>query len=186
MKHLFLDGKTSNCSYIYAICYSLYRCLSDDAKQLTSKDLPYSSNVIKSFVLYLYTNAPPLLLVNQKSEYSPVLTDSEMMDLAQLAKQFGLPQLLHYCNLPRDTLLQLDIKQPPSEVSEMFLHFGLEMDKVCFHIFKEQNYLKDDLSFYSKRKQVCSSHVYNVYPYVHVNLLIISTYVCIYMFYVHT
>ena len=136
------------------LIYSSYRCLSVDIKQLTSKDLPYSSNVVQSFVVYLYTNVPPLSLVDQKSEYSPVLTDSELMDLAELAKQFGLPQLVQYCNLPRGALLQLEIKQPPSDVSEMFLHFGLEMDKVCFHIFKERDLLKEDLSLYSERKQV--------------------------------
>ena len=150
------------------LIYSSYRCLSVDTKQLTSKDLPYSSNVIKSFVVYLYTNAPPLSLVDQKSEYSPVLTDSELMDLAQLAKQFGQPQLVQYCNLPRDTMLQLEIKQPTSDVSEMLLHFGLEMDKVCFHIFKEQDLLKEDLSFYSERKQVhMSTHLCVLYTLQH-------------------
>ena len=155
---------------MYMLMYSSYRCLSVDIKQLTSKDLPYSSNVVQSFVVYLYTNAPPLSLVDQKSEYSPVLTDSELMDLAQLAKQFGLPQLVQYCNLPRGTLLQLEIKQPPSDVSEMFLHFGLEMDKVCFHIFKERDLLKEDLSLYSERKQVHMS------TYV---LLMTCTHLCV-------
>ena len=156
--------------------------MSDDAKQLTSKDLPYSSNVIKSFIVYLYTNAPPLSLIDQKSEYSPVLTDSELVDLAQLAKQFGLPQLVQYCNLPRDLLLQLEIKQPPSDVSEMFLHFGLEMDKVCFHIFKEQDLLKEDLSLYSERKQVCPSHVLKRIMYIHTYML---TYLSVCFTYVH-
>ena len=133
------------------------RCLSEGATQLKSKDLPYSSNVIKSLLVYLYTNAPPLSLVEQRSEYSPVLTYSELRDLAQLAEQLGLPQLVLYCNLPQDKSLQSKTRQQPSDTCEMLLHYGLEMDKVCFLIFNEQKLLKEDLLFSSARKQVCSS-----------------------------
>lgn len=131
--------------------------MSDDIKQFASKDLPYSSNVIRSFLIYLYTNAPPLTLAGQKSEYSSILTDSELKDLAQLAKQFGLPQLLQYCNRPRDTSLQLVTRQPPSDVNEMFHHFGLEMDMVCFLIYRENDILREEIlsEDYSARQQVC-------------------------------
>ena len=133
------------------------RCLNEGATHLKSKDLPYSSNVIKSLVVYLYTNAPPLSLVEQRSEYSPVLTDFELKDLALLAEQLGLPQLVHYCNLPQNKSLQFETRQPPQDVSEMFSHYGLEMDTVCFLIFNEQKLLKEEIPHSSPRRQVCSS-----------------------------
>ena len=119
-------------------------------------DLPYSSNVIKSFLVYLYTNAPPVSTVNQNSSYSQVLSDAELTDLAQLAKEFGLSQLVQYCNLPRDTSLQLEIGEPPSDVSEMFQHYGLEMDRTCFYISLEQHFLNEEAldEHLSARKQV--------------------------------
>ena len=107
-------------------------------------ELPYSSNVIKSFLIYLYTNAPPVSTVNYNSQYSPVLTDAKLTDLAQLAKEFGLPQLVQYCNLLKDTSLQFEIEQPPNDISEMFQHFGLEMDRTCFYISVVQSALNEE------------------------------------------
>ena len=98
-------------------------------------------------------------LVYQKSEYSPILTNTELMDLAQFAEQFGLTQLVQYCNLPQDTSLQMEVRQPPKDVGEMLLHSGLEMDRVCYYIYLDQHLLKEEVlsEGTSARKQVCSS-----------------------------
>ena len=155
--------------HMYDVNLILCRCLSDDVKQLTSVNLPYSCNVIKSFLVYLYTNAPPLSALNQNSKESPELTDAELTDLAQLAKEFGLPQLVHYCNLPRDASLQLEIGQPPSDVSEMFQHFGLEMDRTCFYISFEHHFLNEEAlaEGLSAKKQVSPSSYTRMHMYIH-------------------
>ena len=132
-------------------------------------ELPYSSNVINSLLVYLYTNAPPMSTVNQNSKYSPVLTDAELTDLAQLAKEFGLPQLVQYCNLQKDTSLQLEIGQPPEDISEMFQHFGLEMDRTCFYISLEQSALNEE----ALEKRSATRKVSSLHAHVHTHTCII-------------
>ena len=80
------------------------------------------------------------------------------MDLAQFAEQFGLTQLVQYCNLPQDTL-QMEVRQPPKDVGEMLLRSGLEMDRVCYYIYLDQHLLKEEVlsEGTSVKKQVCSS-----------------------------
>ena len=128
-----------------------------DVTQLTPLQLPYSSNVVKSFLVYLYTNAPPVSSAGQKSKYSPLLSDGELVELSQLANQFGLTQLAQYCSPP-----QLQDKKPsttsqPSSISEMLEKFGLDMDIVCYQIYVESTELQKDLEdeYYSEKNKVC-------------------------------
>ena len=125
--------------------------------QLTPLQLPYSSNVIKSFLVYLYTNAPPVSSAGQKSKYSPLLSDGELVELSKLANQFGLTQLVQYCSPP-----QLQDKpsttSQPSSISEMLEKFGLDMDMACFYLWHDHDELfqaleSDQLS--ERRKVRC-------------------------------
>ena len=107
--------------------------------------------------------------VNQNSKYSPVLTDAELTDLAQLAKEFGLPQLVQYCNLQKDASLQMEIGQPPEDISEMFQHFGLEMDRTCFYISLEQSALNEE----ALEKHPATRKVSSLHAHVHTHTCII-------------
>ena len=100
------------------------RISASDVKQPISQQLPYSSNVIKSFLVYLYTNAPPVSSAGQKSKYSPLLSDDELVQLSQLANQSGLTQLAQYCSPPQPQGTPSTTNQP-SSVSEMLEKFGL-------------------------------------------------------------
>jgi len=119
--------------YIYACVHCACRISEEN---VISQELPYSSNVIKSFLVYLYTNAPPVCSTDQKSKYSPLLGDDELVQLSQLANQFGLTQLVQYCSPPQPQDTPSTTSQP-SSVFDMLERFGLDMDVACFYLWNE-------------------------------------------------
>ena len=133
-----------------------------DVTQLTPLQLPYSSNVVKSFLVYLYTNAPPVSSAGQKSKYSPLLSDGELVELSQLANQFGLTQLAQYCSPPHLQDKPSTTSQP-SSVTKMFEDFGFDMDMVCFYLWEESQKVFEalDSDQVSDRKKVYTcTHAY--------------------------
>jgi len=132
-----------------------HRISANDVRQPTSQELPYSSSVIKNFLVYLYTNAPPVSSAGQKSKYSPLLSDGELVQLSQLANQFGLTQLAQYCSPPQPQGTPSTTSQP-SSVSEMLEKFGLDMDIACFYLWYESEQLFEALETdeLSDRKKV--------------------------------